>query len=219
MMNDVGIPLAVVDGLALPEAVRRVLRPNEAMPDHEGRLRRLPRFFYEVPSWEAANEITITSHFSLAELIRVDVREATPQRDFPRYVPLAVTMLAVHLQHFRTAIGEAVHVAANGGYRSPGHALSRHATPHCWGTAANVFRIGSELIDTRERIEKYAALVAERLPGAWARPFGRGVGFADDHLHIDLGYLCVVPRGAAGEVVPAPESAAAEPIEQEAGTA
>jgi len=205
-MSDQGIPLAVVDGLALPEAVRRVLRPDETMPDREGRIRRLPRFFYEVPSWEAANEIAITSNFSLAELIRVDVREATPQRDFPRYVPLAVTVLAVHLQHFRSVIGEALHVAANGGYRSPGHALSRHATPHCWGTAANVFRIGSDLVDTRERIEKYTALVAAHLPGAWARPFGRGVGFADDHLHIDLGYLCMVPRSEAGEAVDATEA-------------
>jgi len=214
-MSDQGIPLAVVDGLALPEAVRRVLRPDETMPDREGRLRRLPRFFYEVPSWEAANEIAITSNFSLAELIRVDVREATPQRDFPRYVPLAVTVLAVHLQHFRSAIGEALHVAANGGYRSPGHALSRHATPHCWGTAANVFRIGSDLLDTRERIEKYAALVVERLPGAWARPFGRGIGFADDHLHIDVGYLCVVPHGEPGEAVDAAGTdAAADPTDE-----
>jgi hypothetical protein len=199
-MADTGLPLTVVDGLDLDSSVRKVLRPGELMPDAEGRMRRLPRFFYEVPSWKSATELEIVPNFTLAELIRVDVREAVPQRDFPRYVPLAVTILAVHLQLFRAALGEAVHIAANGGYRSPSHALTRHATTHCWGTAANIFRIGTDLVDGRERIERYNALAAEHLPGVWVRPFGRGRGFADDHLHLDLGFVSVVPRDAASEL-------------------
>jgi hypothetical protein len=202
-MIDAGrLPFRIVDALQMDGEIRRVLRPAELMPDAEGRLRRLPRFFYEVPSWDAATEIYVAPHFSMAELIRVDVREAPLQRDFPRYVPLAITVLAVHLQLFRQTIGEPVYVAANGGYRSPAHGLTRHATPHCWGTAANIFRIGNEMLDTQERIEKYNAVVTEQLPGAWVRPWGRGKGFADDHLHLDLGYFGVVPRRAAGVEVP-----------------
>jgi hypothetical protein len=192
------LPLRVVDGVELDEEARRVLRPGELMADAEGRLRRLPRFFYEVPSWELATELRLVPHFSLAELIRVDVREAPAQRDFPRYVPLAITVLAVHLELFRRSIDQPVRVAANGGYRSPGHALTRHASPHCWGTAANIFRVGDEMLDTRARIENCNAQITEHLPGAWVRPHGRGKGFADDHVHLDLGYVVRVPRDAAG---------------------
>jgi hypothetical protein len=203
-MIDAGkLPLRVVDALQLDGEIRRVLRPGELMPDAEGRLRRLPRFFYEVPSWDAATELYVVPHFSLAELVRVDVREHAAQRDFPRYVPLAITALAVHLELFRRSVDEPVYVAANGGYRSPSHGLTRHASPHCWGTAANIFRIGSELLDTQQAIEKFNAQIVERLPGAWVRPWGRGKGFADDHLHFDLGFFSVVPRQAAGEEAPA----------------
>ena len=31
------------------------------------------------------------------------------------------------------------------------------------------------------------------------RPWGHGPGLSDDHLHLDLGYVTVVPREAAGE--------------------
>ena len=37
------------------------------------------------------------------------------------------------------------------------------------------------------------------LPHVWIRPYGHTAGFADDHLHLDLGYALVVPRDAAGE--------------------
>jgi hypothetical protein len=212
-MSEAGtLPLRVVDGLDLDEGYRAVLRPGALMADGEGRMRRLPRFFYEVPSWEMASELYVVPHFSLAELIRVDVRETPLQRDFPRYVPLAITVLAVHLELFRQSIGEPVHVAANGGYRSPTHALTRHATPHCWGTAANLFRIGGELLDSQSMIERYNGLIADHLPGAWTRPWGRGKGFADDHVHLDLGYVTRIPRGAAGVARPTepfPDEAAA----------
>jgi hypothetical protein len=199
-MSDPGrLPLRIVDARELDETVRTVLRPGELMADREGRLRRLPRFFYEVPSWEAANEIYVVPHFSLAELIRVDVREAPSQRDFPRYVPLAITVLAVHLELLRRTLDDSIWVAANGGYRSPSHALTRHASPHCWGTAANIFKIGGDFLDSRSAIEKFNGLIAEHLPGAWTRPWGRGKGFADDHVHLEIGYLTRVPRDLPGE--------------------
>ena len=144
-------------------------------------------------------ETQLTPHFGLWELIDVDVREAEPMRMFPRYVPCAIALLATHLEVLREEVGTVVRIAANGGYRSPGHRLSRAATPHCWGTAANIYRIGDDLLDERERIEKYSELARKLLPGVWARPFGAGEGFAYDHVHLDLGFATVVPHEAPGE--------------------
>lgn len=196
-----GLPLPVVDGCTLEDEVRRALRPGELMRDRAGRSRRLPRFFYEVDSWKTALELPLTPHFTLWEFLTVDVREAKPQRRFPRYVPCAITLLAAHLELFRAAVGTYVHIAANGGYRSPGHRLSQYATPHCWGVAANVFRIGGELLDTQERIERYAKVARETVPGVWIRPWGPDPGSADDHLHLDLGYVTRVPHEAAPETL------------------
>jgi hypothetical protein len=193
------LPLAVVDGLRLGEKYREVLRPGETMADREGRVRRLPRFFYELPSWEAALEIQLAPHFGLWELLAVDVREAAPQRTFPRYVPCSITLLAGQLELFRLAVGTYVHIAANGGYRSPGHALSRYATPHCWAAAANIYKVGNDLLDTQERVERYARVAKESVPGLWVRPYGPEIGQTDDHLHVDLGYVTLVPRSAGSE--------------------
>lgn len=198
-MNQPSLSLRVVDGVELDEAYRAVLRPGETVPDREGRARRLPRYFYEVPSWEAALETRLTPHFGLWELLDVDVREAEAMRTFPRYVPCAITLLATHLQVFREKVGKVVRIAANGGYRSPGHALNRSASVHSWATAANIYRVGDELMDSRERIEKYTHLARRVLPGIWTRPYGGGEGFAFDHVHLDLGYATVVPHGAPGE--------------------
>jgi hypothetical protein len=186
--------LDVVDGLALPDAWRRVLRPGESIPDLRGRGRRLPRFFYEVPSWEVAAALQLTENFSLYELLDVDVREVMPQRAFPRYVPCAVTLLATALQRLRDAVGMRVYVAANGGYRSPAHRLNRGATPHMWGTAANLYRVGEDYLTSAERIQRLAEIAGEAIPGVWVRPVGTDPGEADDHLHLDLGYVLSVPR-------------------------
>ena len=199
MLEARALGLKVVDGLQLSEALRAVLRPGELVPDERGQLRRLPRFFYEVGTRKKADEVELAPGFRLREFVHTDVREAEPLRGYPRYVPCAVTLLAAALSVFRQAVGTYVHVAANGGYRSPGHALTEAASTHGWGTAANVYRVGDDALDTRETIEKYAAVVQEVLPGAWVRPYGHAHGYADDHLHLDFGYAVVVPRGAAGE--------------------
>ena len=91
----------------------------------------------------------------------------------------------------------------NGGYRSPRHALTRHASRHCWGTAANIYRIGDTWLDNREEIEKYAAIALRVIPGVWVRPYGQEVGEADDHLHIDIGYTVFDPADEADGVAPA----------------
>lgn len=194
------LPLRVVDGLALDPQVRAILRPGETLPTRDGRLRRLPRYFYEVPSWEVALETPLSPHFEVWEFLNVDVREVERLRmGWPRYLPCGVSLLAVHLELLRSEVDTYVHVAANGGYRSPLHRLSAHASTHCWGTAANLYRIGDDWLDDRKTIEKYARMVQKLMPGVFVRPYGHGVGESDDHLHLDLGWTAVVPYGTPGE--------------------
>lgn len=191
--------MRIVDGFDLDPRLRRCLRPGELIEDREGRLHRLPRYFYEVESDRKARATSLTAHFTMNEFLAVDVREAPELREWPRYVPLAVGMLAAHLELFRLAVGAPIHLAANGGYRSPTHSLAATATAHSWGAAADVFQIGNELLDTRARLERYGTLAIDTLPGVWVSPYGPGRGQADDHLHLELGYVVVAPRGAPGE--------------------
>lgn len=192
--------LPVVDGRELCDELRRLLRPGELVTDARGRHHRLPRHFYEVESWQVARETTLAPFFGLYELIAVDVREPGPLRAFPRYVPLAVAHLAAHLSLLRQHLGTFVHVAANGGYRSPAHGLSSPASVHAWGTAANVYRIGDELLDSEAAIGRYADVVRRVLPAAWCRPWGRRPGGTFDQLHLDLGRFVVSPRGVGEDV-------------------
>ncbi|HEY3130148.1 MAG TPA: hypothetical protein VGL91_11875 [Acidobacteriota bacterium] len=199
-MNDTpALPLKLVDGLELPGPYRKALKPGELLSDAQGRGRRLPRFFYQIESWDAALKTALTSHFALWEFINVDLRETEAMRSFPKYVPCAVTLLAVHLEVFREHIGTVVHVAANGGYRSPAHELSKNASTHCWGTAVNIYRIGNDYLDDQEKIERYGGIAAKKLPSLWPRPYGHDAGCADDHLHLDLGYVLLMPRDAGSE--------------------
>lgn len=190
-MNEPLLP--VVEGHTLPDQYRAVLRPGETLTDPAGVAFELPRWFYRVESWQQAMDTQLTEHFKLWELIGVDVREAPPMRSFPRYVPCAVTALACALEVFRLAVGTYVHVAANGGYRSPAHALTRHASRHCWGTAVNIYRVGDDWLDEADVIDRYAAIARRTIPGVWVRPLGPEPGQADDHLHLDLGYCLITP--------------------------
>jgi len=189
-------PLPVVDGLRLDKPLRDALLPDRIVHDDRGIPRRLPRYFYEVPSWEHAVNIQLSPNFALWEFLQTDVRESAPLRGFPRYVPCAITVLALCLEQFRNGVGTFVHIAANGGYRSPRHAVNSRATPHSWATAVNVYRVGDVFLDDREAIERYAVLARRTLPGAWTRPFGSARGQTDDHLHIDFGYVLSIPHEA-----------------------
>ena len=195
MIDNLPPALKIVDACALDEGYRKLLRPGEVLTDREGRARRLPRFFYEVDSWQTALDIKLTPHFSLWEFVNIDLREAERIRAFPRYVPCAVSLTAAYLELFRERVGTYVHIAANGGYRSPSHELTTHASTHNWATAANIYRVGGDYMDTKESIERYAQIAASVMPSAWARPFGYSHGFTMDHLHVDLGYVTVVPHG------------------------
>ena len=186
--------LKIVDGLELSAEHREALRPGERVRIRGGDEVRLPRYFYEIPSWDAALEIELAPHFGAFEFLDVDVREAEPLRTFPRYLPCAVTTFAASLERFRDAAGGTVRIAANGGYRSPGHELSAATSPHLWGAAADIYRIGGEYLESTDRIDRYAEVARRTIPGVWVREAGDGPGLAFDHLHLDLGYLSMVPR-------------------------
>jgi hypothetical protein len=206
--------LPVIDGLALPSAVRSLLRPGETMRDYAGNTRVLPRYFYEVADWNLAKATKLTPCFTLAELMTVDCREADRLLGtFPHYVPCAVSVLARYLTEFRQRVGAPVSVSVNGGYRSPSHAFSVAASPHLWGAAANIYRVGDTLLDSQKMIEKYAAIAAELGQEIFTKPYGSAPGQADDHLHFDIGYVHWIPRDVsevtedtrpAGETLPPP---------------
>ena len=192
-------PLRLVDGRRLEPRYRDVLLPGGVLCDHDGRARELPRYFYEVTSWEEARETHLSRHFTVSEFIHTDVREAPPLRVFPRYIPCATLLLAFALEQLREAFGTYLFIGANGGYCSPKHKGTGAASPHCWGTAANIYRIGDTYLDTPDSIRRYAALAHEVIPTVWTRPLGDERALTDDHLHVDLGYVVSEPREAPGE--------------------
>jgi hypothetical protein len=187
--------LRPIDGLRLPEEYRSLLRPGESEPDVDGTVHRLPRFFYEIGSWEEAHAIRLTPHFTLAELMLVDCREARLLlSEFPHYVPCAIVLLARFLEDFRREIDAPVFISANGGYRSPAHQVSGAKSIHAWGTAANIYRVGETFLSDAKSIGKYRAVAASLSPAVFVRSFGRDKGQTSDHLHIDLGYAGLTPR-------------------------
>ena len=192
-MVDRAIQLPVVDGLTLPPGVRDVLRPGEEVREGSVRGRRLPRYFFEIASREAA-AVELAPSFELREFLVRDVRESPALGEYPRYVPCAISLLAYSLAIMRQRWGTYVFIAANGGYRSPAHALGHGGSAHCWGTAANIYRVGDTFLETQEAIEQFARDVRETLPGVYVRPYGSGKGYADDHLHVDLGFVEAAPH-------------------------
>ena len=187
--------LKVVDAFDLDDELRSLLRPGEMVRDAQGRRHRLPRYFYEIESHETAVQTRLTPHFGLNEFILVDLKEAARLQQFPRYVPCAVRLLAFYLEQFRTVVQSSAHIAVNGGYRSPAHKMSTEATPHMWGTAADVYRIGANILKTKEMIEKFNEIAEDLSEDISVLPYGHVTGKnADDHVHIDVGYLTLIPR-------------------------
>ena len=204
-MSD-GESIKVVDAFDLDDELRSLLKPGEMVRDANNRRHRLPRYFYEVPSHEAATSIRLTPHFGLNEFILVDLRETPRLQQFPRYIPCAVRVLAFYLETFRAAAGGSVHVAVNGGYRSPAHKMAYQGTPHMWGTAADIYRIGTNILKTQELIEKYNDIAEQLSDDITVYPYGHVTGAtADDHLHFDLGYISVVPREISEDRMEVPQ--------------
>jgi hypothetical protein len=187
-----------IDGLDLAPEHRALLQPGEAKQDSHGNVHHLPRFFYEIASWDKARDIRLTPHFTVAELMIVDCREANVLlREFPHYVPCAILLLARFLEDFRREVDGPVFVSANGGYRSPAHQIGEGKSVHAWATAADIYRIGDTFLDDAKSIERYGAIAASLSPAAFVRPFGSGLGETDDHLHLDIGFVTLTPRGCS----------------------
>jgi len=187
--------LRPIDGLRLPEKYRALLRPGESEAGASGTVHCLPRFFFEIRSWEEAHEIRLAPHFTLAELMLVDCREERLLlSQFPHYVPCAILLLARFLEDFRREVDGPVFVSANGGYRSPAHQIGGAKSIHAWGTAANIYRVGDTFLSDAKSIGKYRAVAASLTPAVFVRPFGREEGQTSDHLHIDLGFATLTPR-------------------------
>ena len=187
--------LRAIDGLNLPEEYRALLRPGQAETDFLGNMHHLPRFFYEIGSWQEAQEVRLAQHFTLAELMFVDCREARLLlSQFPHYVPCAIVLLARLLEDFRREVDAPVFISANGGYRSPAHQIGGPKSIHAWGTAANIYRVGDTFLSDAKSIEKYRGIAASLSPAVFVRPFGVERGKTDDHLHIDLGFVSLTPR-------------------------
>ncbi|HSP13727.1 MAG TPA: hypothetical protein VLV78_03120 [Thermoanaerobaculia bacterium] len=187
--------LKVVDAFDLDDELRSILRPGEMIRDANGRRHRLPRYFYEVESHDAAVKIRLTPHFGLNEFALVDLKEAQRLQRFPRYIPCAVRLLAFYLELFRALVNASVHIAVNGGYRSPAHKMAEGATPHVWGTAADIYRIGPNILKTKELIERFNVIAEDLSEDISVLPYGHVTGTnADDHVHIDLGYITLIPR-------------------------
>jgi hypothetical protein len=187
--------LRPIDGLRLTEEYRALLRPGETEAAANDTVHGLPRFFYEIGSWDEAHELRLAPHFTLAELMLVDCREARLLlSQFPHYVPCAILLLARFLEDFRREVEAPVFISANGGYRSPAHQIGGAKSIHAWGTAANIYRVGDTFLCDGKSIEKYGGVAASLSPAVFVRPFGREKGQTSDHLHIDLGYARLTPR-------------------------
>ena len=186
--------LRPIDGWHLAEDYRSLLRPGETEAGVNGNVHRLPRFFYEIASWQEAHEIRLVPHFTLAELMLVDCREARLLlSQFPHYVPCAIVLLARFLEDFRREVDAPVFISANGGYRSPAHQIGGAKSIHAWGTAANIYRIGDTFLSETKSIERYRTIATSLSPAVFVRPLGTERGQTNDHLHIDLGYASLTP--------------------------
>ena len=149
--------LEVIDAQTLPAHTRALLQPDRVAPVSTKAEARLPRYFYKVQSWKQAWDTKLSAHFTLAELMLVDCREAAPLlRRFPHYVPCSLSVLARYLETFRERCEAPVFVSVNGGYRSPAHHFSGIPSLHAWGSAVDIYRIGDTWLDDEKTIENLA---------------------------------------------------------------
>jgi len=75
-----------------------------------------------------------------------------------------------------------------------------------WGTAADVYRIGTTILKTREQIEKYNVIAEDLSEDVSVLPYGHVTGNnADDHVHLDVGYITVIPREISEDRMEVPQ--------------
>src|SRR5437763_16219863 len=127
--------MRAIDGFNLPAEYRALLRPAEADTDASGNVHHLPRFFHEIGSWQEAHDLRLAPHFTLAELMLVDCREAgLLLGQFPHYVPCAIVLLARFLEDFRREVDGPVLISANGAYRLRSNQIGAATSIRAWAT-------------------------------------------------------------------------------------
>jgi hypothetical protein len=71
--------------------------------------------------------------------------------------------------------------------------MSCVAGPHIWATAADIYRVGDVYLDDSKSVERFARVAESIGQEVTVKPFGHGPGETDDHLHLELGYLSLIP--------------------------
>jgi hypothetical protein len=74
-----------------------------------------------------------------------------------------------------------------------------------WGTAVDLYRVGSVVLRDQNSIETYNRVAEELSDDWWVMPYGHEIGKADDHMHLDLGYVTLVPREIKEDRLEAPQ--------------
>jgi hypothetical protein len=74
-----------------------------------------------------------------------------------------------------------------------------------WGTAADIYRAGSTILRTKEAIEKYNEIAEDVSEDVRVLPYGHAIGNADDHVHVDLGYITMIPREISEDRMEVPQ--------------
>ena len=75
-----------------------------------------------------------------------------------------------------------------------------------WATAADVYRIGTTILRGKESIDKYNGIAEDLSDDIHVLPYGHVTGLnADDHVHIDLGYITVIPREISEDRMEVPQ--------------
>ena len=54
--------------------------------------------------------------------------------------------------------------------------------------------MGSVVLRDQNAIETYNRVAEELSDDWWVMPYGHEIGKADDHMHLDLGFVTLVPR-------------------------
>ena len=107
-------------------------------------------------------------------------------RQSPRYIPCAVACWLLPRAAAR-GVGAQVHVAVNGGYRSPSHKLAVGASPTCGPRRPTSTRSLDRAPGAGHHRDLHR--VAEEISDdLWIMPTATSWA-ADDHIHLELGYL------------------------------
>jgi hypothetical protein len=88
------------------------------------------------------------------------------------------------------------------------------AATHMWGTAADLYRVGTVVLRDRASIETYNRVIEDLTDDLYVMPYGHEIGEADDHIHLDLGYVTVVPREISEDRLLVPQEQARYAFEE-----